>query len=106
MVLKYGVSVHLRALFYRNQLHFIITQIVGSAGFQEREVVVETAVSQEELGLTGDDYDDSSKAAFEKFVADIKVSSIARNTRESCSDSNRMCLGAYRWLHRLPLCCF
>ncbi|VDO22880.1 unnamed protein product [Haemonchus placei] len=39
---------------------------------EEREVVVEAAVSQEELGLTGDDYDDSSKAAFEKFVADIK----------------------------------
>lgn len=40
---------------------------------QEREVVVEAAVSQEELGVSGDDYDDSSKSAYEKFVSDIKV---------------------------------
>ena len=30
-------------------------------------------MTQDDLGLSGDDYDDSSKAAFEKFVADIKV---------------------------------
>ncbi|CAI4225126.1 unnamed protein product [Auanema sp. JU1783] len=41
---------------------------------QEREVVVEAAVSQEELGLSGgDDYEDNSKAAFEKFVEDVKT---------------------------------
>ncbi|VDO92704.1 unnamed protein product [Heligmosomoides polygyrus] len=51
----------------KKEFRYIIFKI------EEREVVVETAVSQEELGLTGDDYDDSSKAAFEKFVADIKA---------------------------------
>uniref|UniRef100_A0A0K0CZS1 ADF-H domain-containing protein n=1 Tax=Angiostrongylus cantonensis TaxID=6313 RepID=A0A0K0CZS1_ANGCA len=50
----------------KKEFRYIIFKI------EEREVVVEAAVSQEELGLTGDDYDDSSKAAFEKFVADIK----------------------------------
>ncbi|KAK6758876.1 hypothetical protein RB195_016231 [Necator americanus] len=51
----------------KKEFRYIIFKI------EEREVVVEAAVSQEELGLTGDDYDDSSKAAFEKFVADIKA---------------------------------
>ena len=36
-------------------------------------MVVETAVSQDELGVSGDEYDTSSKEAFEKFVADVKV---------------------------------
>lgn len=36
-------------------------------------MVVESAVTQEDLGISGDDYEDSSKAAFEKFVADLKV---------------------------------
>lgn len=39
---------------------------------QDREVVVEAAVSQDQLGVTGDDYEDNSKAAFEAFVADLK----------------------------------
>jgi cofilin len=39
---------------------------------EEREVVVETAVPQEELGVSGDDYEDCSKAAFEKFVSDLR----------------------------------
>ncbi|KJH53623.1 Cofilin/tropomyosin-type actin-binding protein [Dictyocaulus viviparus] len=51
----------------KKEFRYIIFKI------EEREVVVEAAVTQEELGLTGDDYDDSSKAAFEKFVADIKA---------------------------------
>lgn len=34
---------------------------------------MESAVSQEQLEISGDDYEDCSKEAFEKFVADLKV---------------------------------
>lgn len=51
----------------RKEYRYIIFKI------EEREVIVEAAVTPEELGITTDDYDDSSKAAFEKFVDDIKT---------------------------------
>ncbi|CAI2353052.1 unnamed protein product [Caenorhabditis sp. 36 PRJEB53466] len=50
----------------RKEYRYIIFKI------QERDVIVEAAVSQEELDISGDDYDDSSKAAFDKFVEDVK----------------------------------
>ncbi|CAJ0582282.1 unnamed protein product, partial [Mesorhabditis spiculigera] len=40
---------------------------------EEREVVVESAVTQDELGNTGDDYETCSKEAFETFVKDLNT---------------------------------
>eukprot|EP00080_Pristionchus_pacificus_P008401 PDM68421.1 unc-60 [Pristionchus pacificus] len=51
----------------KKEFRYIIFKI------EDREVVVESAVTQEDLGISGDDYEDSSKAAFEKFVADLKA---------------------------------
>jgi len=39
---------------------------------EDKEVVVETAVSQDDLSLEVDDYEDNSKAAYEIFVNDLK----------------------------------
>ncbi|CAP26862.2 Protein CBR-UNC-60 [Caenorhabditis briggsae] len=50
----------------RKEYRYIIFKI------EDNKVIVESAVTQDQLELTGDDYDDSSKAAFEKFAADIK----------------------------------
>ncbi|CAL2043372.1 unnamed protein product [Caenorhabditis brenneri] len=50
----------------RKEYRYIIFKI------EDNKVVVETAVTQDQLELTGDDYDDSSKAAFQKFVEDVK----------------------------------
>ncbi|KAK0406683.1 hypothetical protein QR680_018732 [Steinernema hermaphroditum] len=48
------------------EIRYIIYKI------QEKEVVVETAVSHEEVGASEDDYETSSKAAYEAFVKDLK----------------------------------
>ncbi|CAK5018300.1 unnamed protein product [Meloidogyne enterolobii] len=45
---------------------YIIYKIV------ENEVVVEVALTAEEIGTTDDSYEDNSKAAYEIFVKDIK----------------------------------
>uniref|UniRef100_F1KT68 Actin-depolymerizing factor 1, isoform a/b n=1 Tax=Ascaris suum TaxID=6253 RepID=F1KT68_ASCSU len=50
----------------KHKLRYIIYKI------EDKEVVVEAAVSPDELGITGDDYDDNSKAAYEAFVRDLK----------------------------------
>ncbi|KAK0409292.1 hypothetical protein QR680_004458 [Steinernema hermaphroditum] len=50
----------------KRQLRYIIYKI------EDKEIVVETAVSPEELGTSADDYDDNSKAAYESFVKDLK----------------------------------
>ncbi|CCD67021.1 Actin-depolymerizing factor 1, isoforms a/b [Caenorhabditis elegans] len=50
----------------RKEYRYIIFKI------DENKVIVEAAVTQDQLGITGDDYDDSSKAAFDKFVEDVK----------------------------------
>ncbi|VDD91424.1 unnamed protein product [Enterobius vermicularis] len=50
----------------RNKLRYIIYKI------EEKEVIVEASVSPEELGITGEDYDENSKGAYEKFVKDLK----------------------------------
>ncbi|VDN26007.1 unnamed protein product [Gongylonema pulchrum] len=39
---------------------------------EDREVVVEAAVSQEELNLSADDYETNSKDAFGRFVEDLR----------------------------------
>ncbi|GMR56868.1 hypothetical protein PMAYCL1PPCAC_27062, partial [Pristionchus mayeri] len=51
----------------KKEFRYIIFKI------EDREVVVESAVTQEDLGISGDDYEESSKTAFEKFVADLKA---------------------------------
>uniref|UniRef100_A0A914CZU6 ADF-H domain-containing protein n=1 Tax=Acrobeloides nanus TaxID=290746 RepID=A0A914CZU6_9BILA len=51
----------------RRELRYIIYKI------QDKEVVVEAAVSPDEIGETGDDYEDNSKAAYEAFVKDLKA---------------------------------
>ncbi|GMR62268.1 hypothetical protein PMAYCL1PPCAC_32463, partial [Pristionchus mayeri] len=66
-----GVIVHpdVQSTFMKLQgkkFRYIIFKI------EERKVVVESAVTQEDLGIDGDDYEVSSKEAFEKFVADLK----------------------------------
>ncbi|KAH7719925.1 actin-depolymerizing factor 1 [Aphelenchoides avenae] len=50
----------------KRTLRYIIYKI------EDKEVVVEAAVSHDELGTTGDDYEDNSKAAYEAFVKDLK----------------------------------
>ncbi|VDD96763.1 unnamed protein product [Enterobius vermicularis] len=50
----------------KKELRYIIFKI------EEREVVVESAVRQEELELTVDDYEDNSKSAFGLFIADLR----------------------------------
>ena len=50
----------------RKDLRYIIFKI------EEREVVVDSAVRQDELELTVDDYEDNSKTAFARFVEDLK----------------------------------
>uniref|UniRef100_A0AC34GHM8 ADF-H domain-containing protein n=1 Tax=Panagrolaimus sp. ES5 TaxID=591445 RepID=A0AC34GHM8_9BILA len=50
----------------KRTLRYIIYKI------EEKEVVVETAKSAEDLGLDGDDYEDNSKQAYEAFVKDLK----------------------------------
>jgi hypothetical protein len=50
----------------RRPLRYIIYKI------EDKEVVVEVAVTHEDLGLQGDDYEDNSKAAYEAFVKDLK----------------------------------
>uniref|UniRef100_A0A1I7TSW0 ADF-H domain-containing protein n=1 Tax=Caenorhabditis tropicalis TaxID=1561998 RepID=A0A1I7TSW0_9PELO len=50
----------------RKEYRYIIFKI------EDNKVIVESAVTQDQLEISGDDYDDSSKAAFEKFVADVK----------------------------------
>lgn len=71
-----GVSVH----HFQNRGCDLNT--LNNLLLQEREVVVESAVTQDDLGLSGDDYDDSSKGAFEKFVSDIKVKFILIQSRQ------------------------
>ena len=46
--------------------------LIFTSCLQEREVVVESAVRQEELELTVDDYEDNSKSAFGLFIADLR----------------------------------
>uniref|UniRef100_A0A8R1I9Z5 ADF-H domain-containing protein n=1 Tax=Caenorhabditis japonica TaxID=281687 RepID=A0A8R1I9Z5_CAEJA len=69
-----GVSVHpdVPATFQKlsegkKEFRYILFKI------QEKDIVVEAAVTQEELGISGDEYEESSKSAFEKFVQDIKA---------------------------------
>ncbi|EFO87754.1 CRE-UNC-60 protein [Caenorhabditis remanei] len=50
----------------RKEYRYIIFKI------EDNKVIVESAVTQDQLEISGDDYDDSSKAAFDKFVADVK----------------------------------
>ncbi|VDK18803.1 unnamed protein product [Anisakis simplex] len=50
----------------KQKLRYIIYKI------EEKEVVVEAAVTQAEIGISGDDYEDNSKAAYEAFVKDLK----------------------------------
>uniref|UniRef100_A0AC34RMB6 ADF-H domain-containing protein n=1 Tax=Panagrolaimus sp. JU765 TaxID=591449 RepID=A0AC34RMB6_9BILA len=50
----------------KRSLRYIIYKI------QDKEVVVESAVTPEDIGSSGDDYDDNSKAAYEAFVKDLK----------------------------------
>ncbi|KAK0414303.1 hypothetical protein QR680_007258 [Steinernema hermaphroditum] len=50
----------------KREIRYIIYKI------QDKEVVVETAVSPDEVGTSGDDYESSSKAAYEEFVKDLK----------------------------------
>uniref|UniRef100_A0A915CQA9 ADF-H domain-containing protein n=1 Tax=Ditylenchus dipsaci TaxID=166011 RepID=A0A915CQA9_9BILA len=47
-------------------LRYIIYKI------EDKEVVVEAAVSPDDVGATGDDYEDNSKAAYEHFLKDLK----------------------------------
>jgi len=39
---------------------------------EDKEIVVESSVSSEELNITDDDYESNSKEAFEIFVKDLK----------------------------------
>ncbi|TKR72561.1 hypothetical protein L596_019987 [Steinernema carpocapsae] len=50
----------------KRQLRYIIYKI------EDKEVIVETAVSPAEITSSADDYDDNSKAAFDIFVQDLK----------------------------------
>ncbi|KHN81689.1 Actin-depolymerizing factor 1, isoforms a/b [Toxocara canis] len=67
-----GVSVNpdVQRTFQRlsegKELRYIIFKI------EDREVVVETAVTQDHLALTVDDHEDNSKEAFSLFVDDLR----------------------------------
>jgi len=50
----------------KRTLRYIIYKI------EDKEVVVEAAVSSEDIPNAGDDYEDNSKAAYEAFVKDLK----------------------------------
>jgi len=50
----------------KRTLRYIIYKI------QDNEVMVEVAVAPDQMGVTGDDYDDNSKAAYDIFVRDLK----------------------------------
>ncbi|KAI6190389.1 Actin-depolymerizing factor 1, isoforms a/b [Aphelenchoides bicaudatus] len=50
----------------KRTLRYIIYKIDG------KEVVVEAAVSQEDIGISGDDHEENSKTAYEHFVKDLK----------------------------------
>ncbi|CAD5215481.1 unnamed protein product [Bursaphelenchus xylophilus] len=50
----------------KRTLRYIIYKIEG------KDVVVESAVAPDQLGVTGDDHDENSKTAYEQFVKDLK----------------------------------
>uniref|UniRef100_A0A915Q689 ADF-H domain-containing protein n=1 Tax=Setaria digitata TaxID=48799 RepID=A0A915Q689_9BILA len=49
-----------------HKLRYIIYKI------EDKEVVVEAAVSPDEIGVTDDDHDENSKTAYEAFVKDLR----------------------------------
>jgi hypothetical protein len=68
-----GVNVHAdcQATFQqlsegKRTLRYIIYKI------DDKDVIVEAAVSPDEIGVTGDDHDENSKTAYEYFVKDLK----------------------------------
>ncbi|VDN23373.1 unnamed protein product, partial [Gongylonema pulchrum] len=50
----------------KHKLRYIIYKI------EDKEVVVEAAVSPDQLGVTSDDHDENSKTAYEAFVKDLR----------------------------------